>query len=64
MALRDKLAKWSAPFLQPGEQIQAIFCAQTGASPYWRLVSAWIVLLTRGYFTIVVTARAAVVEPR
>jgi hypothetical protein len=61
MALRDKLAQRSAPFLEPGEQIQAVFIGQSGASPYWSLVSTWIVLLTRGFVTIVATDRAIVV---
>jgi hypothetical protein len=46
MALRDKLAQWAAPFLEPGEQIQSMFVAQSGASPYWRFLSSWIVILT------------------
>ncbi len=61
MALRDKLAQRAVPFLEPGEQIQAIFTAQSGASPYWAVLSTWIVLLTRGYVTVVVTDRAIVV---
>jgi hypothetical protein len=61
MALRDKLAQWAAPFLEPGEQIQSIFLAQSGASPYWRFLSSWIVVLTAGYATVVVTDRSVVV---
>ncbi|HUN31875.1 MAG TPA: hypothetical protein VMU95_07625 [Trebonia sp.] len=61
MALRDKLAQRAVPFLEPGEQIQAIFIAQSGASPYWSFVSTWIVLLTRGFVTVVATDRAIVV---
>jgi hypothetical protein len=61
MALRDRLAERAAPFLEPGEQIQAIFLAQSGASPYWSFLSSWIVIATAGYATIVVTDRAIVV---
>jgi len=61
MALRDKLTQRAVPFLEPGEQIQAIFVAQSGASPYWSILSTWIVLLTHGYVTVVATDRAIVV---
>ena len=61
MALRDKLAQRATPFLEPGEQIQSIFLAQSGASPYWSLLSAWIVVVTAGYATVAVTDRAVVV---
>ncbi|MGH3247139.1 MAG: hypothetical protein ACRDOI_13130 [Trebonia sp.] len=61
MALRDKLAQRAAPFLEPGEQIQSIFLAQSGASPYWSFLSAWIVVITAGYATVAVTDRAVVV---
>jgi hypothetical protein len=61
MALRDKLAQRAAPFLEPGEQIQSVFLAQSGASPYWSFLSAWIVIITAGYATVAVTDRAIVV---
>jgi hypothetical protein len=61
MALRDKLARQAAPFLEPGEQIRSIFLAQSGPSPYWSLLSAWIVVFTAGYATVAVTDRAIVV---
>src|SRR6266700_2944945 len=61
MALRDKLAQRATPFLEPGEQIQSVFLAQSGASPYWSFLSAWIVIITAGYATVVVTDRAIVV---
>ena len=32
MAIRDKIAENSAKFLDPGEQIQSVFCAQTASS--------------------------------
>ena len=61
MAIRDKLAQRATPFLEPGEQIQTIFLGQSGASPYWSFLTAWIVILTAGYATIVLTDRAIVV---
>lgn len=61
MALRDKLAERAAPFLEPGEQVQAVFVAQSGASPYWSFVSTWIVLLSRGYVVVAATDRAILV---
>jgi hypothetical protein len=61
MALRDKLAQRATPFLEPGEQIQSVFLAQSGASPYWSFLTYWIVIITAGYATIVVTDRAIVV---
>jgi hypothetical protein len=61
MALRDKLAQRAHPYLEPGEQIQAVFLGQTGPSPYWSLLTAWVVILQAGYRTIVVTDRAIVI---
>jgi hypothetical protein len=61
VALREKLAQRAAPYLEPGEQIQAIFVAQSGPSPYWSLLSTWIVIFAAGYRTIVVTDRAYVI---
>jgi hypothetical protein len=34
MALRDKLTDRVTPLLEPGEQVQQIFLAQAGASPW------------------------------
>jgi hypothetical protein len=61
MAIRDKLAQRATPFLEPGEQIQSVFLAQSGPSPYWSFLSSWIVIIAAGYATIVVTDRAVVV---
>ena len=46
--------------LQDGETVQAVFCAQT-ASPYWALVSYWIVLVKNAYRVVVVTDRRILV---
>jgi hypothetical protein len=61
MPLREGLARRAQPLLEPGEQIQAIFNGQSGASPYWSLLSTWIVVLTAGYAAIAVTDRSVVV---
>jgi hypothetical protein len=61
MAIRDKLAQRATPFLEPGEQVQSVFLAQSGPSPYWSLLSTWIVVIAAGYATVVVTDRAIVV---
>jgi hypothetical protein len=61
MALREKLVERAAPYLEPGEQVQAVFVGQSGPSPYWSLLTAWIVILQAGYRTFVVTDRAIVV---
>lgn len=61
MALRDKLARRSAPYLEPGEQIQAVFLAQSGPSPYFILLGFIIILIGARYAVVVVTDRAIVV---
>jgi len=61
MALRDKLVQRATPYLEPGEQIQAIFLAQSGPSPYWIILSTLIVIFGAGYHTVVVTDRAIVI---
>lgn len=60
MALRDKLRANAAPLLQPGENIQAIFCGQT-TSQYFALISYWIILFTNAYRVVVVTDRRILV---
>jgi hypothetical protein len=52
VSLRSQLAKRALPYLEPGEQIQAIFKAQSGLSPYvvdlvslCALIAAMIVLV-------------------
>jgi hypothetical protein len=61
MALRDKLYQRSTKFLEPGEQVQAVFLAQSGPSPYWLLLTTVVVFFT-GYRIVVVTDRAIIVE--
>ena len=59
MALRDKLKERVQPMLEPGEQIQHVFMAQT-ASPYWAIVSYWILIVKGGYRIVAVTDRGIV----
>jgi len=61
MALREKLVERASRFLEPGEQVQAIFLAQSGPSPYWVLLSYWITLYGDNYVVIAVTDPAVVV---
>lgn len=60
MAIRDKLRANAAPHLQAGENIQAVFCAQT-TSQYFALISYWIILFTNAYRVVVVTDRRILV---
>ncbi len=60
MALRDKLQHNAAPYLQPDETIQTVFCAQT-TSQYFALVSYWIILFSNAYRVVVVTDRRILV---
>lgn len=60
MALRDKLAERVQPMLEPGEQVQEVFCTQTGPSPYWVLLTT-LIFFTVKRRIIVVTDRAIVV---
>ena len=61
MAIREKMAQRAQPFLEPGEQVRQVFIGQTGPSPYFALISYWIVILFGKYRMIVVTDRAIVV---
>jgi hypothetical protein len=61
MALREKLTERASRFLEPGEQVHAVFPAQSGPSPYWSLLSAWITIIGAKYAMIVVTDRSVVV---
>ena len=54
MAIRDKLRTNAASYLQPGEQIQAVFCAQS-TSAWFALISFWIIILSNAYRAVIVT---------
>jgi hypothetical protein len=60
MAIRDKLRASAAAYLQPGEQIQAVFNAQT-TSQWFALISFWIILISNAYRVVVVTDHRIVV---
>jgi hypothetical protein len=45
VSLRDSLAQRARPHLEPGEQIQAVFMAQSGVSPYWAQLIGFLVLI-------------------
>ncbi len=60
VALRDKLRANAAHVLQPGENIQAVFCAQT-TSQYFALISMWIIIFANAYRVVVVTDKRILV---
>lgn len=60
IAVRDKIRENAAPYLQPGEQIQAAYAGQT-FSQYWALLSVLILLIKNGYRAVVVTDRRIIV---
>lgn len=61
MALRDKLATRTQPYLEPGEQVRHVFLGQTGPSPWFAALS-WIIILVAGdYYIFSVTDRAILV---
>ncbi len=61
MALREKLAQRSQPFLAPGERIQQVFMCQSGPNPLWFLMIPPVLMffLVRCY-VVVVTDRSIV----
>ena len=59
MALRDKLAERSYAHLEPGEQIQQVFLAQTGPNPLWSFLTYLISFWVKAY-VVVVTDRGIV----
>jgi hypothetical protein len=54
MALREKLRERVQPLLEPGEQIQAVFLAQTGPNPNFMFLT-WLVLFWTKYNVAAVT---------
>jgi hypothetical protein len=54
MAIRDKMRSNAAHLLRPGENVQAVFSAQT-TSQYWALLSFWIIIIRNSYRVVVVT---------
>ena len=60
MAIRDKMRTNATPLLQPGEDIQAVFGAQT-RSQWFALLSYWIIVFTNAYRVVIVTNRRIIV---
>ncbi|MGP4028043.1 hypothetical protein [Actinomadura sp. 3N407] len=54
MAIRDKMRANAAHVLREGENVQAVFGAQT-TSQYFALLSYWIIIFTNAYRVVVVT---------
>jgi hypothetical protein len=54
MAIRDKLKANVAPHLNPGEQVQVVFIAQT-TSQWFALISFWIIIIKNAYRVVTVT---------
>lgn len=61
MALRDKLAERTQPYLEPGEQVRHVFMGQTGPSPWFAALSWLIILIAGEYYVFTVTDRAILV---
>ena len=60
MAIRDKMRSNASSYLEPGETIQSVFGAQT-KSPYFALLSIWIIIFSNAYRVVVVTDRRILV---
>lgn len=60
MAIRDKMRANAAPYLEPGETVQAVFGAQT-TSAYFVLISIWIIIFANAYRVIIVTDKRILV---
>lgn len=60
MAIRDKIRANAAPFLEPGEVVQAVIPAQT-TSQWFALISYWIIIFSNAYRVVVVTDRRILV---
>jgi hypothetical protein len=60
MSLRDKLRNRVQPLLEPDEQIQSVFNAQTGPNPNFMFLT-YLVVFWAKYFVIAVTDRRIVV---
>jgi hypothetical protein len=56
MAIREKLRERVQPFLEPGEQVQAVFPAQTGPNPKYMFLT-WLVYFWIKYVVVAVTDR-------
>ena len=58
MAIREKLRERVQPFLEPGEQVQAVFPAQTGPNPNFMFLT-WLVIFWTKYVVVAATDKRA-----
>ena len=58
--MRDNLRKRTQPLLEPAEQIQSIFPAQSGISPYFFLLT-WLLAFFSKFVVVAATDRRIVV---
>ena len=57
MAIRDKLERNVQPYLEPGETVQAIFPATAGPSPYFLVLTGYLLSFWMKWVIIAVTDR-------
>jgi len=60
MKIRDKMIERVTPFLEPGEQVEQVFAAQT-KSPYLASITYWLLVVGNPYRVVAVTDRRIVV---
>ncbi len=56
IAIRERIKERIPPFLEPGEVVQHVFMG-VATSPYWAMLSYWILIARNSYRTVVVTDR-------
>jgi hypothetical protein len=59
-SLREKLAERTGPYLQPGEQVQQVYMAQGGPSPYWSFLTYLIYFAVKPRIIVVTNMRIMV----
>ncbi len=70
-SLREKLVAAAGPYLQPGEQVQQVYMARGGPSPYWAIltylvyfsITPRIVVVTNSRILVIPTGRMQVLKP-
>ena len=60
MALRDKLKERVQPLLEPGEQVQEVWWAQTGPNPSFALLT-WLIIFFSRYWVCASTNQGMVI---
>ena len=56
-AIRDKIEKNVQPYLEPGEKVQSAFPATAGPSPYFLILTGYLLSFWMKWVVIVVTDR-------